>query len=186
MENKDDLYYIRLVQKGNIDAFVHIVRRYNKMIFTIIRKVVNRREEAEDVTQEVFIKVFQNLSKFKQEAEFSTWIYRIAYNTAISELRKKKNRRLAFEDNYDNIADENIPDLLDNQDKETQLGYLEKILNNMPEEDALLITLFYMNNSSINQISEISGYSVANVKVKLHRIRKYMHQEMNKMTLDDE
>lgn len=180
MIEKDDLYYIRLVRKGDVDSFVHIVRKYNRMIFTVINRVIQRREEAEDITQEVFLKVFQRLDKFREEAEFSTWLYRIAYNTAIYEFRKKKNE-LAFDDNYANVSDSYLDDTLDNVTKEEQLKCLEELLVRMPKDDALLITLFYLNKCTINEIGDITGLSTSNVKVKLHRIRKYMNLEMNKM-----
>lgn len=181
MTEKNDLYYIRLVLRGEVEAFAHIVRQYNKMVFTIVNKIVGRREEAEDITQEIFLKVFQILDKFREESEFSTWLYRVAYNTAISELRKRKNIRLTFEENYDNIPDEDIIDSVDELSVEQQLVYLDTILEKMPTEDALLITMFYLNGHSIKEISEIVEQSVANIKVRLHRIRKYMNIEMNKM-----
>lgn len=121
------------------------------------------------------------LDKFREESEFSTWLYRVAYNTAISELRKRENIRLAYEENYDNIPDENILDVVDELSIEQQLLYLDTILDKMPTDDALLITMFYLNEHSVKEISEIVGQSVANIKVRLHRIRKYMGLEMNKL-----
>lgn len=181
MKNKSDLYYIKLVKRGEVDAFVHIVKQYDRMVFTIVNKVVGRRVESEDITQEIFIKVFQSLEKFREESEFSTWLYRVAYNTAISELRKRKNLKLTFDDNYDNISDDDISDIIDDVDIEQQLVYLNAILGKMPTEDALLISMFYLNEHTIKDISEIVGQSVANIKVRLHRIRKYMNVEMTKL-----
>ncbi len=181
MAEKNDLYYIRQVLRGEVDAFAHIVRQYNRMVFTVVNRVVQRREEAEDITQEIFVKVFQTLDKFREESEFSTWLYRVAYNTAISELRRRKNLRLAYEENYDNIPDENILDVVDDLSIEQQLVYLDDILDKMPSDDALLITMFYLNGHSVKEIGEIVGQSVGNIKVRLHRIRKYMSCEMNKL-----
>lgn len=81
MADFDDIYYVRRIKDGHTDAFVHIVRRYQRMVFTIVSKIVSRKVEAEDITQEVFIKAFQSLNKFREESEFATWLYRIAYNT---------------------------------------------------------------------------------------------------------
>lgn len=181
MTINNDLYYIKQVLRGEVEAFAHIVRQYDRMVFTVVNKVVQRREEAEDITQEIFIKVFHTLDKFREESEFSTWLYRVAYNTAISELRKRKNLRLAYEENYDNIPDDAIIDAPEELSTEQQLIYLDSILEKMPTEDALLITMFYLNGHSIKEISEIVGQSVGNIKVRLHRIRKYMSLEMNKL-----
>lgn len=181
MTELDDIFYIRQVKNGNTDAFVHIVRRYERMVFTIVGKIVSRRADAEDITQEVFIKVFQSLDQYREEAGFGTWLYRIAYNTTISELRKRKHEFTPIEDRFDNIPDNEISTAIDEISTEEQLVYLDKVLKKMPPDDAMLITMFYLNSNSIQDISSITGNSVANVKVKLHRIRKFMNFEINKL-----
>ncbi|WP_029904198.1 RNA polymerase sigma factor [Prevotella sp. 10(H)] len=181
MADFDDIYYVRRIKDGHADAFVHIVRRYQRMVFTIVSKIVTRPADAEDITQEVFIKAFQSLDKFREESGFATWLYRIAYNATISELRKRRYEFTAYEDNYANLPDDNISDDIDEVSTEERLHYLDVVLKKLPPDDALLITMFYMNDQSIQQISEITNNSVANVKVKLHRIRKFMNFEINKL-----
>lgn len=181
MTDLDDIYYIRQVQRGDADAFVYIVRRYERMVFSIVGKIVSSRVEVEDIVQEVFIKVFLSLDKFRQESGFGTWLYRIAYNTTISELRKRRYQFTSIEDSYVELQNEELADDIDELATEEKLHYLETVLKKMSPDDALLITMFYLNNHSIQEISEIADLSVANVKVKLHRIRKYMNFEMNKL-----
>ncbi|MDR2955899.1 MAG: sigma-70 family RNA polymerase sigma factor [Prevotella sp.] len=181
MADFDDLYYIRLIKDGHTDAFAHIVRRYQRMVFTIVGKIVASNVETEDIVQEIFIKVFQSLDKFREDSGFATWLYRISYNTTISELRKRKYEFSAIEDNWANIPDDNISDEIDEISLEDKLNYLNMVLKMMPADDALLITMFYMNNHTIQDISVITGHSVSNVKVKLHRIRKFMNFEINKL-----
>ncbi|MBK5721893.1 sigma-70 family RNA polymerase sigma factor [Dysgonomonas sp. Marseille-P4677] len=181
MADFDDIYYIRQIKNGKVDAFVYIVRRYQRMVFTIVNKIVSRSVEAEDITQEVFIKVFQSLDKFREESEFATWLYRVAYNTTISELRKRKHEFIAIDDRFDNLPDESIFETIDELNHEDRLAYLDIVLKRLSPDDALLISMFYMNDQSIQQISEITNNSVANVKVKLHRIRKFMNFEINKL-----
>ncbi|NDV96640.1 RNA polymerase sigma factor [Dysgonomonas sp. 521] len=181
MADFDDIYYIRRIKDGQTDAFAHIVRRYERMVFTIVSKIVTRRVEAEDIAQEIFIKAFQSLDKFREESGFSTWLYRIAYNTTISELRKRKHEFTAIEDNFSNIPDDEIAEVLDEISTEDKLHYLDIVLKMMPPDDALLISMFYLNDHSIKDISIITGNSEANVKVKLHRIRKFMNFEINKL-----
>lgn len=181
MADFDDIFYIRKVKDGHTDAFVHIVRRYERMVFTIVNKIVFNNTDAEDITQEIFIKVYQALDKFREDSEFSTWLYRIAYNTTITEIRKRKYQYAAIDGNFANIPDENIREEIEEISTEKKLEYLDTVLKKMPPEEALMINMFYLDNKSTQDISDITGYSVANVKVKLHRIRKFMNFEINKL-----
>lgn len=181
MTGFDDIHYVRLIKDGDTNAFVHIVRRYQRMVFTIVSKIVINTEDAEDITQEIFIKIYQSLSKFRGDSEFSTWLYRIAYNTAITEVRKTKREFLSFEDMAERIPDHDIADHIEETSAEERLQYLDLVLKQLNPEDAFLITLFYLNNHSVQDISQVAGLSVSNVKVKLHRIRKFMNSEINKL-----
>ncbi|GHT41176.1 DNA-directed RNA polymerase sigma-70 factor [Bacteroidia bacterium] len=183
MKNGSDLFYIARVKAGDVRAFSAIVGGYQQMVFSIVLKIVANREDAEDITQEVFIKVFKSLAQFKEEAEFSTWLYRIAYNTTLSELRKK---RLRFSPIEDSIMAENEPDTdAPADDVEVSLQHLDEALKKLPPDDVFLVTLHYMDGQSIENISKITGLSVPNVKVKLHRIRKKLALELNKMKEDE-
>ncbi|MDR1369730.1 MAG: sigma-70 family RNA polymerase sigma factor [Dysgonamonadaceae bacterium] len=181
MEKSNDLYWIQCIKAGDSSAFSHIVSAYQKMVFNIILRIVSHREDAEDITQEVFVKVFRSLSNFKEESEFSTWLYRIAYNTTLSELRKKKMMVFSFEDNFSDSGDEDIHDETGDISTEERIQYLEQSIKMLNSEDALIITLFYMNDQTIEQISSITKLTAANVKVKLYRIRKKLAIEINKL-----
>ena len=181
MTSFDDIYYVRLIKDGDTNAFVHIVRRYQRMVFTIVSKIVINTKDAEDITQEIFIKIYQSLSKFRGESEFSTWLYRIAYNTAITEVRKTKREFLSFDDLAEKAPEHDISDQIEESGTEERLQYLDTVLKQLNPEDAFLITLFYLNNQSVQDISQISNLSPSNVKVKLHRIRKFMNSEINKL-----
>lgn len=181
MIDLSDVYYIRRVKDGHTDEFVHIVRRYQRMVFTIVSKIVSQRETAEDITQEIFLKVFQKLNEFREEAGFATWLYRIAYNTTISELRKRRFNFFSIDDDSVHPSEVELSDSVDEIDMEIKLQYLEIALKRLSPDDALLISMFYMNNHSIQDISGITGNSVANVKVKLYRIRKSLSFEINKL-----
>jgi RNA polymerase sigma-70 factor (ECF subfamily) len=183
MENVSDNVYVQRVNAGDIQAFTMIVSRYGGMVFTIVRKIVDSREDAEDITQEVFIKVFQSLKKFRGESNFSTWLYRIAYNTTMSELRKKKLFCVRAEDNA--TVDNGLLTDDSDEDVEIKLQYLEKALKLLPPDEIFLITLHYMDEQSIDEICKISNLSVSNIKVKLHRIRKKLAVEINKLMQDE-
>ena len=176
MKNVDDLYYIQQVKSGNIRAFADIVYKYQKMVLTIVLKIVENKEDAEDITQEVFIKVFKSLDQFKEEAEFSTWLYRIAYNTTLSELRKRKLSFTSIEDNLLVVSEQDV-----DFNTEKKLEHLDKALKLLAPDETFLITLYYLDGESIDKISKISGISVSNVKVKLYRIRKKLAVEIKKI-----
>lgn len=119
------------------------------------------------------MKVFRNLPSFKADCSFSTWIYRIAYNTAISELRRKKQEFIAIEESQiENVSEEEVSILLGRTSENDQVEKLEHTLTLLPPEERAMIMLFYMKQKSIEELTVITGLSASNVKVKLHRIRK--------------
>ncbi len=98
MELYTDTYYIHRIRKGDTGCFACLLGKYSNQVFALIFRIVRSREGAEELTQDVFMKVFRNLLSFNEESNFSTWLYRIAYNTAISHTRKKKVEYLAIEE----------------------------------------------------------------------------------------
>jgi RNA polymerase sigma-70 factor (ECF subfamily) len=172
------MIYIQRAKAGDIQAFTAIVSNYQRMIFTIILKIVGNREDAEDITQEVFIKIFKSLRTFKGESSFSTWIYRIAYNTTLSELRRKKPAFYSIDENSSDVNDTDTMDS-DYETKEIKLQYLNESLKKLSPDELFLVTLYYSKEQSIEEISKISNLSVSNVRVKLHRIRKKLAVEIN-------
>jgi len=180
MKFQDDNDYIGRVLNGDVSSYASLVAKYKNLVFSIVLKIINNREDAEEVSQDVFLKAYQSLSTFEGKSKFSTWLYRIAYNAAISKARKKKVEMVAIEEtvitNYS--TDEVGRNMNELEENDRQL-ILEKALKRLPEEDNLLITLFYKNENSIEDISDITGLSVSNVKVRLHRIRKKLYEEMN-------
>ena len=180
MTDLDDIHYIDKITDGDVNAFVHIMRRHERMIFTIVNKILANEQDSEDVVQEIFIKAYQSLHKFRRDSQFSTWLYRIAYNTTISHVRKSRKDQEMNSDALQDLPDDEVDESHNSVQKEELLSYLDEALQKLKPEDALMITMFYMNNHSMQEIGEITGHSVINVKVKLHRIRKFMNFEINK------
>jgi len=180
MKNPNDLFYIKQIKAGNIRAFSGIISNYQEIIFSIVLKIVSNREDAEDIVQEIFVKVFNSLENFREESEFSTWLYRIAYNASISELRK---RRVSFVSISD-IQQEDNEEYIENEEvslMEIKLKFLNDALKKLSPDEIFLVTLYYYKDQSIDTIAEISNLTVANVKVKLHRIRKKLALEINRL-----
>ena len=122
------------------------------------------------------MKVFKNLAGFKGDSSFSTWIYRIAYNTAVSATRKNKQEFLAIEDSVlDNATESDLSEIYGYPEEEEKMMDLEAALSQLHPEDRGIILLFYMKNKTIEDIAGITGLSATNIKTKLHRIRKKLH-----------
>jgi RNA polymerase sigma-70 factor (ECF subfamily) len=178
MNSVNDLFYIQQVKAGNRQAFAAIVGKYRQPVLTLVCKIIDNREEAEDITQEIFIKVYQSLEQFQEKSAFSTWLYRIAYNATLSEIRKRK---MTFTSCDTDRECEEISEEIADGEKEKKLSCLEEALKRLPPDERLLITLFYLNEQTVEEISVISRLSPANVKVKLHRIRKKLAITINQL-----
>jgi RNA polymerase sigma factor (sigma-70 family) len=186
MTSRDDSYYIGQVIGGDHSAYAALVDKHKDMVFTIAVKILRNREEAEEVAQDAFLKAFNALRSFKGDAKFSTWLYRIAYNTAISQSRRKNPVFSAIDDEMiDNYTTDTIGKSVNELSGEDQAAAVNKIMEALPEEENLLLTLFYKKDKSIGEISEITGYTQSNVKVKLYRIRKRMYDDL-KRYLDEQ
>jgi len=176
---QEDNFYIELIKKGDTTAFATLVDKHKDMVFTICVKIVRKAEDAEELAQDVFLKVYEKLNTFRGDARFSTWLYRIAYNAAISKTRKRRLEVEAIDDfTINNYSIDDVREELQAADKEEQQALLNKAMESLSEDDYLIIKLFYLSELPVKDISEITGLSQANVKVKLHRIRKKMYCNM--------
>lgn len=138
-------------------------------------RIVSNQEDAEELTQDVFLKAFQHLSSFKGTSSFSTWIYSIAYNTAISNARKKKFDTFVMDDTLlANISDTQVDEAL-NDEGEEQIAKLNRAMEQLDSEEQALISLFYYEEKTLNEVALILGLTESNAKVKLHRIRKKIY-----------
>lgn len=181
MSFQEDQFYIEQIKKGNHAAFASIVEKHKDMVFTICVKIVRKPEDAEELAQDVFMKVFEKIGSFRGDARFSTWLYRIAYNAAISKTRKRRLEVEAINDfTINNYSIDDVKEDLDILGKEEQHALLKTAMDQLSEDDYLIIKLFYLKELPVMDISQITGLSEANVKVKLHRIRKKMYCQMHK------
>ena len=181
MAFKEDQYYIQEVLKGNSKAYAPLVEKHKAMVFTICFKIVRKAEVAEELAQDTFLKAYDKLDKFRGEAKFSTWLYRIAYNAAISMTRKRRLEVYALDDFViSNYSEDDAVENLDVLEAEEQQEILQKAMEHLSDDDYLIINLFYLKELAVNDISSITGLSAANVKVKLHRIRKKLYRLMQK------
>lgn len=120
MTNQPDEYYINQILKGDVNSYAVLVERYKQMVFTLSIRILKNREGAEEISQDVFVKAYQNLSKFKGDSKFSTWLYKIAYYASLDEIKKRK--RQIISDDIDSV-------------KELNLGVLENSLQYLENEE---------------------------------------------------
>lgn len=180
MEQKDEIYYITRILDGETEYFSVLLDRYSRPLYSLIVQIVGCPEDAEELLQDVFLKAFRNLSGYKRESKLSTWLYRIAYNVAISATRKKKQEFLYIEEStINNVPDEKADEVIDLAGDEEQINRLVSAIDHLSGEEKALITLFYYEDKSIEEIGEVMKLSVSNVKVRLHRTRKKIYVLMN-------
>jgi RNA polymerase sigma factor (sigma-70 family) len=173
MQLSEDKYYIDKVLLGEVNAFSHLVEKHKRMAYTLALKLVKIPEDAEEITQDAFVNAFQSLRTFKGESKFSTWLYKIVYHIAISRLRKKQLTTLSMDDdqnlNFDTCETDHF---LDQLSIEEQNALLNNAIYRLPDEERVLITLYYFNDCPVKEIIKITGDTESNVKIKLFRARK--------------
>ena len=180
MEKINEPKYIERILEGEINLFSYFSVRYSKSIFALILRIVVVREDAEELTQDVFVKAFEKLHTFKGDCSFSTWLFRIAYNKAISATRKTKTIYYVIDENQlENIQDDVVDRIFENDDNENQLQKLELAIEKLNVEDKTLISLYYLDEKSIADVAMVLGISADNVKIKLYRVRKKLFVLMN-------
>ncbi|PWH82856.1 RNA polymerase [Algibacter marinivivus] len=169
----DDQHYIDLIINGDTNAFAILVDRYKDLVYTLTRRMLKNREEAEEVAQDTFIKAYKSLGRFKGDSKFSTWIYRIAYNTSLDRL--KKNRKHFNDVAIDEFTEhqvKTIDNALSQLENEERNQAIQKCITQLPSDDAFILTLYYFEDQSLDEISKVIGLTPNNVKVKLFRSRK--------------
>lgn len=174
VDQLDDIH-IKRVLEGDRNEFAFLVDKYKTMVYSLALRLVKDREEAEEISQDAFVKAYQSLASFKGQAKFSSWLYRIVYNTAISRLRQKPASRISLDDT--NISETLYVDSQRNYDTltiEDRKRYLEKALDALESDEKMFVILYYYEERELEDIASIAGLTKTNTKVKLFRARKKM------------
>ena len=173
MTINDENILIEAINNGNTKAYAQLVDRYKDLVYTLALRMLKHKEEAEEVAQDTFIKVFKSLDNFKGDSKFSTWIYKVAYNTCLDTIKKnKKHHNNVAIDEYTFNKLDTIDNALDNIIKEEKSVLIKNCINKLPEDSSALLTLFYFEELSLDEISKIINIEANTVKVKLFRARK--------------
>ncbi len=186
MTTNNDQYIIEKIINGDTNSYSVLVDRYKDLVYTLALRMVKNREEAEEVSQDTFIKVYKSLSKFKGDSKFSTWIYKVAYNTCLDRIKKYKKEHLSIPiDEFTERHLKTVETVLDIIEKAEKSKAIKQCLELLPSDDAFLLTLFYFEEQSLEEIAEIIGLTANNVKVKLFRSRKKLAKIMEQQLQPD-
>ena len=182
MDYKGDKYYIDEILAGNNNSFGYIVDRHKNKAYNLAFRICGNHEEAEELAQDSFLKAFRSLKTFKMKSSFATWLYRIVYNTAISHVRIKKKGLLSLED-FPADATDFIG--TNSSEEEAEQEYRNSLVNfalqKINEEERGLISLYYYEEMTTDEISVVTGMSKSNIKVKLFRARQKMLEIIEKV-----
>jgi RNA polymerase sigma factor (sigma-70 family) len=185
MDYKGDKVYIEQVLSGKMNAFSFIVDRHKDKAYNLSFRICGNHEEAEEIAQDSFLKAYRSLSGFKMKSSFSTWLYRIVYNTAISHVRLKKKGILSIEDFPADATDFIGSNSTEEEaEKEYRSALINFALQKINEEERGLVSLFYYDEMSTEEIADVTGISKSNVKVKLFRARQKMLEIIEKVEKD--
>ena len=169
-----DFRLIDRILAGERSLYAGLVDRYKNYTFTIALKVLQNRSDAEEVAQDAFIKAFQHLAGFNRQSRFSTWLYRITFNTAVSYKRKHRHTFQSIENTvieYDQDAD----GILEKSDKKR---FLNQAMTKLNDADRTALTLFYLQEFSLEEIAGIMTMQANTVKVRIHRARQRVADEL--------
>ena len=182
MDYKGDIYYIKQILAGNITVFSYIVDRHKDKAYNLAFRICGNREEAEELAQDSFFKAYRSLGSFKMKSSFATWLYRIVYNTTVSHVRIKKKGVLSLEDfpadATDFIGNNTSDEVAETEYRSSLVNFALQKIN---EEERGLISLYYYEQMSTEEISDVTGLSKSNIKVKLFRARLKMQEIIEKV-----
>lgn len=174
-----DRELVSLAQADDKEAFEELIRRHQQRVFAVAGRILKKREDVEDIAQQVFAKAYFSLKRFDQRAAFSTWLYKITVNECWDLLRKKKVRPLLYESD---LSEEQAHQVLASEEKgnttpdiSQQLGdrqRVENLLEGLEERDRLMLVLKEVEGFSIEEIAETMSLNANTVKVRLFRARQ--------------
>lgn len=186
MKHLSDIEIIESVKRGNISDYSLIVNRYKDRAFSLLKRLLKNEMDAEEALQDSFLKAYNGLKEFRMDSQFSTWFYRIVYNTGLTVLASKKRQ---VEQEMTSIDEEIELGKFDNEIYSTTENvnqYVLKMVDKLPVRNALVLILFYLDGLSMSEVSQVMGISLVNVKVLLHRSRNSLKDLLLKHNYQEE
>ncbi|MCG3089846.1 RNA polymerase sigma factor [Sporosarcina cyprini] len=175
---EEEQLWIRQVLAGDKQAFANIINKYKNPLYATILRMTKNPQDAQDLVQDAFIKVYRNLHKYDGGGAFSGWLYRVAINHCMDEFRKKRYSTVQVQLEEEAIINPNHPEIVFlKREKSRQL---ERLISTLPEDERLIILLRYVNEISYEEISELLGVPLSTVRNKLHRAKKKMRDTVKR------
>ncbi len=183
----DDRELVRRAQGEDKEAFEELIRRHQHRVFAVAGGILRRREDVEDISQQVFVKAYFSLKRFDQRAAFSTWLYKITVNECWDLLRKKKVRPLVYESD---LSEEQARQVMTSGERGTSgpdaserleaRERVERLLQGLDERDRLMLILKEVEGFSIEEIAKVLDLNANTVKVRLFRARRRVVSQARK------
>lgn len=177
----EDAELVRLCQDGDMAAFEQLFHKYQERVYSTALRMMNNQDDAMDLTQDIFLKAYQNIGKFRFTSAFSTWLYRLAVNLCIDELRKRKKignpvpLEEALSESDGNTPEDNVI----SSDTERQVW---EAINSLKEKDRAIIVLRDIEGLSYKEIAEVFKCSLGRVKSRIHEARQKLKMILEKET----
>ncbi|MCF8239383.1 MAG: RNA polymerase sigma factor [Saprospiraceae bacterium] len=187
MDREQEQAWTRAAAQGDLVAYGHLVRLHQDMVFSLSLTLLKNRQDAEDLSQDVLVKVFRMLPQYRSEAPLKAWVYRITYHEGLNRLKKVRRERATLEVDdqtyYDHSVSAGILCVLDANDKRTLLRHA---LDQLSTQDQILVQAYYFKDMSVREISQMMRMTESNIKIKLHRSRKVLYQVLQKTLADEQ
>ena len=177
MDVSEDERCIQRVLAGQSSAYAFLVNKYQSQAYTLAFRLLKQEQDAEEASQDAFVKAYRALDTYQGGAAFSTWLYRIVYNTALSRLRKKRITTTSWDDLLHEPPIPTGTPVLEEQDRR---AYVERALQKLPSDEAALVDLYYIQEKDTVEIEAITGLTRVNVRTKLFRARKKLYQYLQR------
>ncbi|MDR1839672.1 MAG: sigma-70 family RNA polymerase sigma factor [Treponema sp.] len=179
----NDRLIVSQIVSGQKDLFRLLVRQYERAVYGMGLSFFRNSEDASDFTQEVFLKTYRNLSRFEGRSRFSTWLYKIAYNTAINEVNRRKE--------YQSLAEEDLNRLVNTNETPERIAFrnaareaVQEAIKELPERFSVCIDLFFFYDRSYQEIETITGIPVNTVKSHVFRAKILLREKLGLLAFE--
>lgn len=175
MTDQNEHIIIKNVVAGNAQAYAVLVNRYKNMAVLLAYNIVLNQEDAEEIAQDAFVKAYNSLHSFNEDSRFSTWLYRIVVNTALNKKKLKKHYAAEITESLSEELPSGFNDIFADQITSDHRKQIQLALKSINDNERLCLTLYYLNELSIQEISGLTSITTSNIKVLLYRGRKNLY-----------
>ena len=177
MENEKEL--IKKILSEDSEFFGDLIFKYQDFVFNVVKKWIRVEEEAEDITQDIFIKAYKKLSDFRGDSKFSVWLYRIAYTTSINWIQRKKGKEIPMEENKLEYLGQSEDPIDLTVEREMILAEIKEVIKILPLKYKVILQLHYFEEKSYKEIADILNIPINTVKIQLLRAKALLKKKFD-------